>query len=248
MKSLVAIPVHNEARFVQGIVKQVRKYVDDILVIDDGSTDDTEKLLAEIPYIFVIRHPENLGYGKALIDAFTYAVRMGYDWLITVDADGQHDPGYLPEFLAACAADDCDVISGSRYLLAGEADDTPPPDRRAINAEMTALINRVLELRLTDAFCGFKAYRVAALKRLRVSENGYAMPMEFWVQAAVHGLRVREIPVRLVYNDPNRSFGGRLDDPEFRRRHYISVFRRADRDGVQPEPILLLLQRSRRRV
>jgi dolichol-phosphate mannosyltransferase len=80
-----------------------------------------------------------------------------------------------------------------------------------------------LGVELTDSFCGFKAYRVEALRRLRLSEDGYAFPMQFWVQAAANGLRVREVPVKLIYNDPNRSFGGPLDDPSIRMAHYRRV-------------------------
>jgi dolichol-phosphate mannosyltransferase len=89
---------------------------------------------------------------------------------------------------------------------------------------ITALINRRLGLNLTDSFCGFKAYRVSALTRIHISVPGYAMPMQFWVQAARAGLRIRELPVRLIYNDPTRHFGGILDDPLVRYRHYVEVF------------------------
>ena len=110
-----------------------------------------------------------------------------------------------------------DVREAALALLA------PPPDRRAINAEMTAEINRRLSLDLTDTFCGFKAYRVSALSRLTLSEPGYAFPMQFWVQAVAKGLRIREIPVKLIYNDLNRTFGGPLNDPDIRRAHYFRV-------------------------
>ena len=96
-------------------------------------------------------------------------------------------------------------------------------DRRRINMEMTGEINRRLGLELSDAFCGFKAYRVEALSRLRLTEDGYAFPMQFWVQAAAAGLSITEVPVRLIYNDLNRSFGGPLDDSQVRIRHYRQV-------------------------
>jgi hypothetical protein len=103
---------------------------------------------------------------------------------------------------------------------------SPPADRRAINATITELVNHTLGLHLTDAFCGYKAYRTCALKKLSLDESGYAFPLQFWVQAAAQGLRISEIPVRLIYNDPNRSFGGPLDDAAIRLQHYCEVFRR----------------------
>jgi dolichol-phosphate mannosyltransferase len=122
-----------------------------------------------------------------------------------------------------------DVVSGSRYLLTCDqaecalSPQNPPPDRQRINAQITREINDRLGLSLTDSFCGFKAYRVAALERLRLTESGYAFPMQFWVQAVAAGLRITEVPVKLIYNDLNRTFGGPLDDPTIRLSHYLRV-------------------------
>jgi dolichol-phosphate mannosyltransferase len=120
------------------------------------------------------------------------------------------------------------VVSGSRYLGGPETgpDGRPPAERREINRIITGRLNERLGLALTDAFCGFKAFRVEALRRLDLNEPGYAFPLQFWVQAAAHGLRIVETPVRLIYNDPNRSFGAHLDDADRRLRHYLEVFER----------------------
>jgi dolichol-phosphate mannosyltransferase len=124
------------------------------------------------------------------------------------------------------ARDDLDVISGSRYLSRDPHSDSPPADRRAINAQITDELNTRLGLRLTDSFCGFKAYRVAAVRQLSFDVDGYAFPMQFWVQAVACGLRIGEIPVKLIYNDLNRSFGGPLDDAQIRLNHYRCVLHR----------------------
>ena len=105
------------------------------------------------------------------------------------------------------------------------ANDSPPQDRRAINRTLTALLNELFDLDLTDAFCGFKAHRIAANQRLRLTEPGYAFPMQLWPQVVWAGLRMTEIPVRLIYNDPNRTFGGILDDAACRLKHYLDVLR-----------------------
>lgn len=225
MKILLAIPVYNEERYVPKVLSEVRRYMSDVLVIDDGSTDGTPTLLAQQP-VDVIRHAANGGYGRSIRDAMRWAQCYGYDWLITMDCDEQHEPESLPDFERAIAADDADVLSGSRYLDSALCGDPPPADRRAINQRITETLNQRLGLKLTDAFCGFKAYRVAALKPLEIDEDGYAMPLQFWVQAAAHGLRVKEVPIRLIYNDPTRSFGGPLDDAERRMAHYMEVFER----------------------
>jgi hypothetical protein len=101
--------------------------------------------------------------------------------------------------------------------------DLPPGDRRTINATITSLVNNLFEADLTDAFCGFKAHRVSAMRQLKLDVPGYAFPMQLWPQAFVAGLRITEIPVRLIYNDPNRHFGGMLDDAGNRMQHYLNV-------------------------
>ncbi|MFA9479238.1 glycosyltransferase family 2 protein [Phycisphaerales bacterium AB-hyl4] len=223
MRTLVAIPVYNEEKYVTQVLREVRKYAEHILVVDDGSTDQTPMLLAQ-QKVDVIRHAENRGYGRSIRDAFRYAQCYCYDWLITMDCDEQHEPRSLPDFDKAIEADDADVLSGSRYLDPAYSGDPPPPDRRAINLEVSKWVNEHLDLHITDSFCGYKAYRVSKLKHLNLNEDGYAIPLQFWVQAAAHQLRVKEVPIRLIYNDPNRSFGGKLDDPEHRIAHYREVF------------------------
>ena len=139
-----------------------------------------------------------------------FALENEYDVLVTIDCDGQHQPHLIPDLVAATRT--ADVVSGSRYLQPFDGNTSAPADRRAINVQMTTVLNRVLGLQLTDSFCGFKAYRVAPLAKLELTENGYAMPLEFWVRAADHGLTIREYPVPRVYLEEERSFGGALDD------------------------------------
>src|SRR4029079_6265120 len=95
-----------------------------------------------------------------------------------------------------------------------------PKDRRQINQIITSELNEKLGLHLTDAFCGFKAYRRAALERLRITETGWGMPLQVWVQAAQLGLRIKEVGVPRLYLDPNRAFGGVLNDAEERLAYY----------------------------
>lgn len=218
---LAALPVFNEVQYVSPILDQVTQYAEDVLVVDDGSSDGTADLLAKRRDIEVITHPQNRGYGAALISAFEYTIKQGYDGLVTLDCDGQHQPQRIPEFIEAAA--DIDLVSGSRYLKAYEGDDAPPEERYAINRRITHELNQRLGFRLTDAFCGFKAYRSSALCGLEITETGYAMPLQLWVQAAAAGWVVEEIPVPLIYLDLERSFGGALDQAETRLRHYHQV-------------------------
>jgi len=119
-----------------------------------------------------------------------------------------------------------DIISGSRYLKQFPGDTVPPEERRRINMSVTAMLKECLSLSLTDSFCGFKAYRVAALGCFDITEPGYAMPLQVWVQAVAAGLRIVEFPVPLVYLEEERSFGGSLDDSRRRMAYYTQVLKR----------------------
>lgn len=217
-RALTALPVFNEEAHVASVLAEVRRYSQDVLVVDDGSTDGTPAALRRVAGVEVVRHEQNRGYGAALKTAFAYAAENKYDVVVTIDCDGQHQPQRIPQFAASCAH--ADIVSGSRYLQRFEGDSAPPPERRRINGQVTAELNRRLGLRLTDAFCGFKAYRVESLSRLRLEESGYGMPLELWVQAAFASLKVIELPVPLIYLDEDRSFGGALDDAATRLEYY----------------------------
>lgn len=226
-RALAAVPVYNEVRHVDDVLDAVTRYCPDVLVVNDGSIDGTGALLEARNDIFLVTHPHNRGYGAGLASAFAFAVRGGYDCLVTLDCDGQHEPRRIPQFIAACRRPGADIVSGSRYLKQFAGDDQPPADRRRINREITAVVNERLGLHLTDGFCGFKAYRVAALRRLTITETGYAMPLELWVQAVAAGLKIVELPVPLIYLEEARSFGGELDDATTRLRHYYDVLDRS---------------------
>lgn len=226
MRWLTAIPVYNEAKYVQAVLSEVRRYSPQILVVDDGSTDGTSQLLDQLPGIFRVTHVKNRGYGAAIRSSFDYAVHHNFDVLVTMDCDGQHEPSRIPLMVEAIG--NCDIASGSRYLRDFRQNTPVPEDRLRINRMVSEELNRRFGLELTDAFCGFKAYRVCALKKLNITEDGWGMPLQLWVQAAKLRLCVREIGVPRVYLDPSRAFGGVLNDPEERLAHYRKVIDAAE--------------------
>lgn len=232
-KFLAALPVYNEVSHVGPVLDEVSHYASHVLVVDDGSTDGTSDLLRERRDIQVLRHATNQGYGAGLRTAFAYALEHKFDVLVTLDCDGQHQPKRIPEFAAATAQ--APVVSGSRYLQHFAGDSEPPADRRRINQQLTAELNRRLGLKLTDAFCGFKAYRSDALACFDIHETGYAMPLEVWAQIAAAGLDVVELAVPLIYLDEKRSFGGALDDANTRLDYYYRVLDRCQA-RVQAQP------------
>jgi dolichol-phosphate mannosyltransferase len=228
-KFLTALPVFDEASSVDEVLDEVSRYSDHVLVVDDGSTDGTSELLIARNDIQLVRHDENQGYGAALSTAFRYAVDHNYQSLVTIDCDGQHEPQRICELVAELDKTGADIVSGSRYLKLFDDNSEPPAQRRWINQQVTAILNERLGFDLTDAFCGFKCYRASALEKLEMTETGYAMPLELWVQAACAKLTIVEVAVPLIYLDENRTFGGNLDDAAFRLNYYNQVLDRSFR-------------------
>jgi glycosyltransferase involved in cell wall biosynthesis len=224
---LVAIPVFNEFKYVDDVLRAVRRHTDNILVVDDGSTDGTSDVLKKHTYIEVVSHKTNAGYGQSLIDAFDFACHHRFDWVITIDCDHQHEPSYIPRFYSEIEKNDADIISGSRFLRRINLGSAPlPADRVAINRKITNILNQNLAVELTDAFCGFKAYRTKAIVKVKLTEGGYGLPLQLWIHASRAGLRIREIPVPLIYHDPKRKFCGILEDPQKRLGYYIEIIER----------------------
>jgi glycosyltransferase involved in cell wall biosynthesis len=226
MRTLVLLPLYNEAPTVGRVLQQVARHAPrcDVLVVDDGSTDGSAAALRAFAALTVLTHPQNEGYGQSLIDGFAYALAHGYGAVVTLDCDEQHEPRQIPQFLHALR--EADIASGSRYLDPAAGGDPAPPDRRQLNEEITARVRAITGYPITDAFCGFKAYRASALAAFHLDEPSYGMPLQVWVQAAAHRLRVVELPTARIYKNPDRQFWGGLDDAAVRRHYYLEVLDR----------------------
>jgi glycosyltransferase involved in cell wall biosynthesis len=234
MTFLTAIPVYNEERHLEDVLREVRRYSPHILIVNDGSTDRTGELLSAQAGVAVITHAKNRGYGAALMSAFDYVKgHAEFDVLVTMDCDGQHEPSRIPLLLEAMH--DADIVSGSRYLRDFHQDSEPPQDRRRINFQITQELNAKFGLHLTDSFCGFKAYRGEALEKLHITETGWGMPLQLWVQAARLGLRIKEVGIPRLYLDPNRAFGGVLNDADERLAYYHTVIAAAEAERLAGE-------------
>lgn len=224
----VIMPVYNEAATVESVLDAVRVFHHrELIVIDDGSDDDTAEVLGERDDILVVTHPTNMGYGKSIIDGLVFAQFAGLQRVITMDCDGQHEPAHIPEFFAFMDDPALHIVSGSRYLSESGGTGVAPADRREVNRRVTEEINAVTGWGITDAFCGFKGYRLDAIMALNLTEPGYGMPMELWAKAYKAGLTMTELPVERIYCDHGRSFGEDLDDPEARYEYYMRVWNQA---------------------
>ncbi len=226
LHAVVVLPVYNEHSTLPCVLDAVRRVFDGpVIVVDDGSADGTPQVLAARTDVQTITHAQNIGYGRSLIDGFAEALRMGAQAVLTMDCDGQHEPAHIPEFLKAVRT--CDIVSGSRYLADSPVVGAAPVERQDVNRRITERVNAVTGWAITDAFCGFKAYRADALRAMHLSEPGYALPLELWAEAYRHGLCVVELPVARIYFEGDRSFGQDLDNPDHRLGYYLHVWERA---------------------
>jgi len=198
-KRVVAvIPAYNEERFIGSVVLRAREYVDHVLVVDDGSRDNTANI-AELAGAEVIRHEENRGKGIALNTAFDHA-RAHYmpAAVVTLDADWQHAPEELPIVLAPILADEADLVIGSRYLKpTGEV-----PWKRVVGHwGFNMLINTTSGTHLTDSQSGFRAFSEQALQYITFTSKGFSVESEMQFLATDYKLRVVEVPIRIRYED-----------------------------------------------
>lgn len=226
MRFAVILPVYNEEATLEKVLNKVSSYYKDadLVVVDDGSADATPEILKRLSVKTVIRHEKNRGYGQTLIDGFNYAIQNNYEYCVTMDADEQHEPAYIHCLLEKL--DKFDIVSGSRYLDPLMPGDHPPADRLEVNRLVTEKLRQLTGFPLTDSFCGFKGYRVEALRKLNLSETNYGFPLQVWMQAARQGLKVTECAVPLIYLDPKRNFNNQFTGQDERLKHYFEVLER----------------------
>jgi glycosyltransferase involved in cell wall biosynthesis len=190
-KVAVLIPAHREADTVSEVVMEARRYLPDVIVVDDASGDATAKN-AERAGAIVIRREVNGGKGTALIEGFQYILKNGFDAVIALDADGFHDPNQIPKFLEAYHRTHIPVLIGSRMAEPGKV----PLVRRWSIRLMSYWLNRLMGVYVPDPPCGFRFYRCDVLPFLL--ETGSALPAEFETLLHIASRRIRVGSVRIT--------------------------------------------------
>ncbi|MGQ9628028.1 MAG: glycosyltransferase family 2 protein [Anaerolineae bacterium] len=193
VKALAGIPAYNEARYVGSIVLQAKQYVDEVIVLDDGSTDNTA-LVAELAGATVIRHPQNRGKGAAIQTILAEARKRNPDALVLLDADSQHDPNEIPSLIEPISRG-FDLVIGSR-----EAQEEKTPRYRRIGKEVISRSSRLASgTRVYDSESGFRALSPRAINELELQANGFAVESEMITLAADKNLRITEVPISNIY-------------------------------------------------
>jgi glycosyltransferase involved in cell wall biosynthesis len=200
---VVVMPAFNEGKGIAAIVRQTILSFPNLVVIDDGSTDDTESQ-ATVAGAFVIRHPVNLGQGAALQTGFTWALEQGADWVITLDSDGQHDPEDARRLLELAQSNQWDVALGSRFM--GKTEGMPFSRRLLLKAALR-FQNLTSGLQLTDVHNGLRVLSRKALQHIHLRQDRMAHASEIISQLAQSGLKVGEGPVTIRYTEYSMAKG-----------------------------------------
>ena len=190
----VIIPVYNAAKTIAKVVEAVRQLGLDVLVVDDGSSDQTA-IAASGAGALVVSFLKNQGKGAALRAGFTHALRERYDAVITMDGDGQHDPAEIPKLVESASAHQASVVIGNRM-----ADVVCMPAVRAwTNGLMSTIVSGMTRQRIPDSQCGFRFIRSEVLAGLALKAKRYEIETELLFSASATRCKIVSVPIRTIY-------------------------------------------------
>ncbi len=209
-KIIAVLPAFNAAKTLADTLGDIpRSYVDDVILVDDASTDGTPELARSLGLTTIV-HPRNRGYGGNQKTCYDAALERGADIVIMVHPDHQYDPTLVPQLIGPIARGEADAVFGSRMLRRGEALKGGMPYWKYLsNIALTRIENAVLGLRLSEYHSGFRAYRSSALRTLRYHDNSddFVFDTEIIVQCKLRGLTIKEVPIPTRYFKDASSVG-----------------------------------------
>lgn len=199
---VAVIPAYNESQRIGRVVKDARGLVDAVIVIDDGSTDATAEVAAK-EGATIVRHEENSGAGAATMTGIEAARALGADVVVTLDADGQHDPKEIPLLLEPVLAGRADIVFANRFGRKNHI----PTIRRFFNAIGNILTLFVTGMWISDSQCGFKVFGNVALRDLDLRMNGFEFCTEIVRETAEKRWRYEQIPTKVTYSEYTMAKG-----------------------------------------
>jgi glycosyltransferase involved in cell wall biosynthesis len=218
MKICILIPGYNESRTISQIVSNARKVIDDVVVVDDGSKDNTAQL-AQDAGATVLKHEVNKGKGAALKTGFDYVIKNGYEAVITMDSDGQHDPNDIYTFLNATNKFKSGIIIGSRMNDIS----TMPAVRKCTN-KLTSYVNSTFaHQRIEDSQSGFRLITTDVLKTVKLETDRFETESEILIKASKAGFRIISVPIKTIYGEEKSKIRPIKDTLTFIRLFFRSL-------------------------
>lgn len=199
MKAAIVIPLYNEMKHIKVVLTSISKYKITPIVVDDGSRDSSGEVAVSNNAI-LITHKVNLGKGAAMVTGAEYAFNNGYDAIIFMDADGQHDASDLPKFINELKNKKSDVVLGYRNL-----NKNTPFVRAGGNRLASLVIKFLFGIKIWDPICGFRAITKFAYRKIKWESTGYAVESEMLAKSAINKLRITQVPVKTIYHDVNKG-------------------------------------------
>ncbi len=200
LRIIGVVPALNESARIGSVIRAALRHVEEVVVVDDGSTDETAAE-AEGAGAFVIRHPANRGKTASLQTGFDYALQHGFDAVITLDGDAQHLPDEIPHLLDALQTSGADLISGDRMT----AERNMPGSRRFVNRFSSQLATWISGQDIRDCHCGFRLIHSRVLEKVRLRSRRFTGDAELVIWACFHSFRVAHAEVSCIYNgQPSR--------------------------------------------
>jgi glycosyltransferase involved in cell wall biosynthesis len=192
------IPAYNEEKTIKNIVEQVRKFCSSVIVVNDGSQDNTREE-AEKAGALVVEHVVNLGVGSSIETGFNVALRHGADVVISLDADAQHDPAEIPKLIEPILNKEADIVVGSRFLSGAEA---MPLTKKVGNKILSWITSALSGYPITDSQCGYRAYSREVLRKLTLTQlpKDYSWASDTLAKARKYNFTIKEVPIKTIYN------------------------------------------------
>lgn len=208
MKVVCVIPAYNEEKNIGQVIDSVKEFVDDVVVVDDGSSDNTSKIVSKNGAT-LLRHLINRGQGAALQTGNEYALAHSADIVVHFDADGQFSAAEIGEMIKPIVAEGYDVVLGSRFL--GKKNNMPFLKRYLI-IPLARLINFLLfAVNLSDPQSGFRALNKQAIRKITIEQSGWAHCSEILDKVKTNKLKVKEVPITVTYSKFGRNLGSGLE-------------------------------------
>jgi len=212
MKTCVVIPAYNESEGVAPVIDQIRQQGIEVVLIDDGSTDSTSRIASERGAV-VLRNAANEGKGASLVKGFSYALEKNFDAVITMDGDGQHDPGDIPYLMRLAQYSKCGIVIGNRMHKTNGM----PVVRFLTNRIMSWFLSGLAKQHIPDTQCGFRLIKIEVLRRLHLTTSNFETESEILLKSSRLGFKIDSAPIKSLYRSEKSQINPLIDTVRFIR-------------------------------